>query len=163
MRAFDSAAKIERALSSLLKDVLKLAGTEGRVTLTLDFQRGTVAVARTERPEAVLPDRERDFLGRLRRTMEAHLADPRFNVDELAAEVFLSRRHLLRKVHGLTGEAPGDLLRRLRLERAAEHLRQGASVKETATAVGFRSPSHFARAFRDAFGVPPGSWAARPR
>jgi AraC-like DNA-binding protein len=112
-------------------------------------------------PEEVdVPDREREFLDRLRTAMEAGLAEPRFNVDELAAELFMSRRQLLRKVQALTGEAPGDLLRRLRLERATALLRGGASVKEVARAVGFRSASHFTQAFREAHGVTPAAWRA---
>lgn len=119
--------------------------------------------------ETGLPDlpffRENLFLENLRRTLEKHLGNPRFNVDELAAELYLGRRQLLRRLHALTGEAPGDLLRRLRLERAAAWLRQGASVKKAAAAVGFRSPSHFAAAFRERYGAPPAAWAAssRPR
>jgi transcriptional regulator GlxA family with amidase domain len=85
---------------------------------------------------------------------EANLGNPRFNVDELAAGLFMSRRQLLRRTAAF-GEKPGNLLRRLRLERAARLLRQGASVKKAAGAAGFRSPSHFALAFREAYGAPP--------
>lgn len=108
-----------------------------------------------------LPHHEQRFRADLRRILEEHLGNPRFNVDELAAELYLCRRQLLRRLYTLLGESPGDLLRRLRLERAAGLLRAGASVKEAAATVGFRSPSHFALAFRDHYGSTPAAWAAR--
>ncbi len=44
----------------------------------------------------------------------------------------------------------------LRLSRARELLRAGKSVKEAAWAVGYGSERHFARLYRDRYGVPPG-------
>jgi transcriptional regulator GlxA family with amidase domain len=44
----------------------------------------------------------------------------------------------------------------LRLSRARELLRAGRSVKEAAWAVGYGSERHFARLYRDRYGVPPG-------
>lgn len=94
------------------------------------------------------------LLDRILLLAEANLCNPRFNVDELAAGLYLSRRQLLRRSAAF-GEKPGELLRRLRLDRAARLLRQGASVKRAAAATGFRSTSHFALAFREAYGAPP--------
>jgi AraC-like DNA-binding protein len=65
--------------------------------------------------------------------------------------------------HEVFGVTVFAYLRNLRLERAREMLLdQGVSVKEVSWAVGYASLSHFARAFRQRFGVSPHAWA-RPR
>jgi len=57
------------------------------------------------------------------------------------------------------GESPSDLIRRIRLERAAELLKVGAgSVGEVAYAVGFKSVAHFSNAFQQMHGVRPSAW-----
>lgn len=72
----------------------------------------------------------------------------------------MSSRQLLRKLQALTGERPNTLVRRMRLDRAAELLRtDGRSVKEAAYATGFRSTTHFSQAFREAFGLSPSEFA----
>lgn len=110
-----------------------------------------------------MESRQNRLLDRVLLLAEANLGNPRFNVDELAAGLYLSRRQLLRRTAAF-GEKPGNLLRRLRLERAARLLRDGASVKRAAAATGFRSPSHFSLVFREAYGAPPSlyseGWAA---
>jgi AraC-like DNA-binding protein len=54
---------------------------------------------------------------------------------------------------------PSRFVRGVRVECAAELLRQGAgSVTEVAYAVGFASLSYFSRAFQERFGVAPSTF-----
>ena len=89
------------------------------------------------------------------------LPDPAFSVDALAATLATSRRQLARRLAALTGETPGTYLRRMRLAAAAARLADGATVAEAADAAGFASRSQFSRAFREAYGAPPGAFRAR--
>ena len=92
--------------------------------------------------------------------IEAHLADEDFGVDALAQAVGLSRSSLYRRLGD--GPTPNAMLREARLARGARLLEGGAgTVAEVAYAVGFRSVSHFSRAFREAHGVPPSAYAER--
>lgn len=112
-----------------------------------------------------LPKSEVDFLTLLKEAIHEHLADPDFGVDALSQLSGMSRSQLERKLAALVGESPGALLRRIRLERAAQLLLQeGAQVKTVAGAVGFRSVPHFSEAFRQAFGTVPSNYleAAEP-
>jgi len=53
-------------------------------------------------------------------------------------------------------------LRALRLERAADLLREGKmNVTQAALAVGYSSPSHFSTAFHEAYGCCPGLYPLR--
>ena len=96
----------------------------------------------------------------VREAVEAHLADEDFGVDALAQAVGLSRSSLYRRLGD--GPTPNAMLREARLARGARLLEGGAgTVAEVAYAVGFRSVSHFSRAFREAHGVPPSAYAER--
>ncbi len=87
------------------------------------------------------------------------MAENGFGVFELADTLGLSRRQLHRKLTALTGYGPADFLRQLRLERAAQLLRQHyGTVAEVAYQVGFNKPRHFSRLFRDHFGVNPSAY-----
>lgn len=107
-----------------------------------------------------LPE-ELGFLYNIKQTIEAELGNPAFTTDALANAVHMSRRQLLRKIRALTDESPSSLIRHMRLERAAQMLRQSHhSVKEVAHLTGFKSDSYFAKAFRQQYGMAPSAYAA---
>lgn len=111
-------------------------------------------------PTGWATDREQvPFLERVTAAANEHLAEPAFSVDDLAAEMALSRRQLTRRCKDAAGETPAAFIRRLRLERAARLLAEqdDGTVAEVAYAVGY-STSHFAQAFRKRFGCAPSDY-----
>jgi signal transduction histidine kinase/ligand-binding sensor domain-containing protein/CheY-like chemotaxis protein/AraC-like DNA-binding protein len=109
-------------------------------------------------PAEVASDDEK-FLDQVRSVIETRLADEDFGVEELARLVAHSRGHLHRRLKAIGNESPSDLLRRMRLERAAQLLDAGAgSVSEIAYGVGFRSVAHFSNRFQEHFGVRPSAY-----
>jgi transcriptional regulator GlxA family with amidase domain len=106
---------------------------------------------------AVIESDNELFVTRLIEIVDDRLGNTSFNVEELADEIGLSRRQLTRRVKSILGEAPSDLIHRMRLERAVELLEVGSgTVSEVAYRVGFKSASHFGAAFKEAFGHTPG-------
>jgi AraC family transcriptional regulator len=74
----------------------------------------------------------------------------------LARLACLSPFHFHRVFRGMVGETPLELLRRLRLERAAHTLRSSeTSVTAVAFSAGYETHEAFTRAFRAAFGAAP--------
>jgi signal transduction histidine kinase/ligand-binding sensor domain-containing protein/DNA-binding response OmpR family regulator len=111
--------------------------------------------------EVISPDAK--FLDQVRSAIEVHMTNEEFGVEELARLVAHSRGHLHRRLKETTGESPSDLLRRMRLERAAQLLEAGeGSVSEIAYAVGFKSVAHFSNRFQDHFGVRPSGYRRQP-
>lgn len=99
------------------------------------------------------------FLAEVREAIEEHLGDETFTVERLARAVAHSRGHLHRRLRELLDETPSDLIRRMRLERAAQLLEADAgSISEIAYAVGFKSLAHFSNRFNDLFGVRPSEY-----
>ena len=91
--------------------------------------------------------------------IDAHLSDA-LSVDQLAAEIGLSRSHLIKRFEQEMGETPGEFIRRLRLERAANFLLHDRSTPliDIALACGFQSAAVFSRAFHDWFALSPTVW-----
>lgn len=110
--------------------------------------------------ELPLPSSDQVFLKKAMSMVEKFLQSERFGVYELAEEMGFSRRQLNRKMTALTGMHPGDFIRQIRLEKAAQMLRQRVgNVSEIAYAVGFKKPKHFSALFRRTFGETPSSYA----
>ncbi len=90
----------------------------------------------------------------------ARLLEERFSEDHsianLSRAVHLNEFKLKRGFKERYGNTVFGYLRQVRMEKARELLRQGnATVIEAANAVGYTNPSHFARAFKQAFGMNP--------
>lgn len=83
----------------------------------------------------------------------------RWSVDELAAAVASSRSVLAERFRTIIGEPPMHYLTRLRMQLAANHLRERTcSIACVAEEVGYDSSAAFQRAFKRCFGAPPAAW-----
>jgi AraC-like DNA-binding protein len=100
--------------------------------------------------------RVREAVAEMRRSLGRPLSIP-----ALAARVGMSERAFRNAFQAVMDWSPKRYLDRLRLEKAAELLRQNrASIGEVADVLGYSSPFHFSRAFRELFGVPPSTYSA---
>ena len=103
------------------------------------------------------PPIEDAFIARFKQMVEDRLEDNNLSIEDLAADMGLSRVQLYRKVKALTGSTPVDLLRKARLAKAQRLLQESTmSVSEIAYQVGFASPSYFTKCYKDEFGTAPG-------
>ncbi|OGU66659.1 MAG: hypothetical protein A2W30_07315 [Ignavibacteria bacterium RBG_16_36_9] len=88
-----------------------------------------------------------------------NISDTTFDLESFAESINLSRSVLHRKITSLTGESPGELIRRIRLKRAAQLIEQKfGNISEISLEVGFSNPSQFARSFQKEFGVAPSTY-----
>lgn len=102
-------------------------------------------------------DADSRFIASFRDIIHKKMHDSDLSVEDLSAELGLSRVQMYRKVKALTGSTPVELIRQARLKRAEQILKscRGKSVSEVAYTVGFSSPSYFAKCFKDHFGISP--------
>lgn len=94
-------------------------------------------------------------LTQLYRILESRLDDSAFGVNELIREIGMSSSSLHRKLRALSGLSAVELIRNYRLKRAAHFLKEGKTVSEAATLVGFNNLSYFAKCFRDFYHLAP--------
>src|SRR6266481_6663461 len=102
-------------------------------------------------------------LRRITDYMTGHVADP-VRLKDLAAETRLSSSQFGRAFKVSMGISPHKWQLHLRIERARDLLREGASsLAEISLATGFTEQSHFSRVFKEVVGVPPGTWQRQHR
>lgn len=90
--------------------------------------------------------------------------DADLSLEQLAAEACFSNFHFHRVFSAMLGESVKELVRRLRLERAALQLQAGDdSVLDIAQRAGFESDTAFARAFKARAGVTPTVFRRSPK
>lgn len=124
------------------------------------------AAARTTVEEALRPHLPVDDEGLLVNALvEAVETSPDLlRVDELCARFDVGERTLQRLLHKRIGLGPKWLIRRRRLQEAAERLRDDTGgLAAIAADLGYADQAHFTRDFRRATGLTPGEFAARFR
>lgn len=109
-----------------------------------------------EKEEEKLASPDREFIDRLKAAIQKHLAESNLKMDDLGAEMGISRVQLYRKVKALTGLSPVELLKQMRLQKAYALLQHSSlSVSEIAYDTGFSSPTYFSTCFKKQYGKYP--------
>ncbi len=99
---------------------------------------------------------ENEFIQKAIKVVEENIDNPDFDTEKFAEKMFLSRSQLHRKLVQLTNESPGEFIRAIRLKYAAKLLLQkNFNITQIALEVGFNSPSHFTKAFKQFFDCTP--------
>jgi transcriptional regulator GlxA family with amidase domain len=83
------------------------------------------------------------------------------SLDDVARRIAASRRQLQRAFREAGDTSFRTELQRVRMQKAADLLRNGdLPVNQVASAVGYRQPAQFAKAFRRHHGTPPSAYRA---
>ncbi|WP_020567862.1 ATP-binding protein [Neolewinella persica] len=103
---------------------------------------------------------DQDFLTRALEHVETHLNDANLSVDQLAEVLNTSRTQLNSKLRALVNQSSNQFIQSVRLQRAAQLLRQeNTTAKEVAYTCGFSSPEYFSRLFKAEYGMTPKGYA----
>ena len=120
------------------------------------FAQGAAEGKETEEVSR-LDDRDKAFVKQLHDIIKSNMGNSDFGVEDIGAEIGLSRVQLYRKVKAITGSSVVDLLRKARLAKARRMLEANSmNISEVAYEVGFSSPSYFTKCFKDEYGMLPG-------
>ena len=104
------------------------------------------------------------FITKAVKTVEAHLMDEDFKVDDFAAEMNMSKAVLNRKFKHLVGETPNSFIRKIRLNKAAAMLvTTDCSISEIAYMTGFGQTHYFIKKFKEIYNETPGNYRQNHR
>jgi len=99
------------------------------------------------------------FLQKAGEFIRQNLADPELSVESFSGFMAMSQSQLYRKLKALVDLSPNEMIRTLRLNRAAELLaHHTGNIAEIAYEVGFNNPSYFSECFRKQFGTLPSEY-----
>ena len=114
-----------------------------------------------EKDESRFNKFDNDLLKRVNERVEQNLSNAEYSIENLSADVGLSRVHLYRKLKKLLDVSPSKYIRDYRLSRAAEILSaEDLRTVEIADRVGFQDSSYFVKCFKEKFGISPKKYAA---
>jgi signal transduction histidine kinase/DNA-binding response OmpR family regulator len=123
----------------------------------------------SKRPLAALTgivekDSGESFIKHLSDLIIKNMSRQDLTVDILAEEMHKSRSVLFKKVKDITGMTPNNLIKNMRLHKAAEFLAQGNyKINEICWKVGFSTPSYFSKCFYEYFGMYPKDFVSSNR
>ena len=112
----------------------------------------------SDEKELELDPMDQAFVEKATRLVLDNLSDINFNIDRLCREMAMSRTLFYGKLKTLTGQGPQDFIRLIRLEQAAQYLKQGDSVLDVSVKTGFVNVKYFSTVFKKHFGVSPSKY-----
>ena len=99
------------------------------------------------------------FLEDLKDLMEKNLDNNSLVVDDLVAELSLSRSVFFKKLKALTGLSPIDYIREMRLKRSKQLIESGQyNMTQITYMVGLNDPRYFSKSFKQRFGCTPSEY-----
>lgn len=102
------------------------------------------------------------FITMVKEQIENNLNNPEFNVDKLCSLLNMSRTSFYNKLKALTDQAPADYIRLIRLQHAAQLLKeQNFNVTEIAEMTGFSDAKYFREVFKKHYKVSPSQYAKK--
>lgn len=112
----------------------------------------------SDEKEPELDPMDQAFVEKATRLVLDNLSDTDFTIDRLCQEMAMSRTLFYGKLKTLTGQGPQDFIRLIRLEQAAQYLKQGDSVLDVSVKTGFVNVKYFSTVFKKHFGVSPSKY-----
>lgn len=100
------------------------------------------------------------FIERIIKYIEEHVSEETLSVEDISAHVGMTRGNLYKKLKALTSKSPVEFIRYIRLQRAAQLLKQKKMyINEVAYMVGFQDVNYFRKCFKEEFNINPTEFA----
>lgn len=102
---------------------------------------------------------DENLMKRVMKVINENMDNPELSVEVVADKVGISRVHFYRKMKDLTGQAPRDFVKYVRLKEAARLLAdKNYDITGVSVATGFKSLSAFSTSFKALYGLTPSEW-----
>ena len=128
---------------------------ENRRLMRQRFQQAVTALPTDEAAVELPTNLDDEFMKRVTRQVKDNLGKE-LNVDILCTAMNMSRTSFYNKIKALTGIAPAEFIRNIRMQEAALLLKSHRfTVSEVSDRMGFADPKYFTDTFKKFYGVPP--------
>lgn len=107
----------------------------------------------------IITSKDETFLKHVIRIVEEGMGDCDFNIESVAESVGIGRTTFYKKLKGLTGLAPVEFARDMRLKRSKQLLDVSEyTISEIAYMTGFRSLGYFSTCFKEKYRISPSGY-----
>ncbi len=104
------------------------------------------------------------MMEKLMKFIEEQIGDENLKIDDMADAVGMGRTVFYGKIKAITGMAPSDFLRTLRMQRAEELIvRSNLTFSQVAFSIGFSDPKYFTKCFKKETGMTPSEYRKQKR
>jgi DNA-binding response OmpR family regulator/two-component sensor histidine kinase len=112
--------------------------------------------------EPVIESYDDRLMKNLMEVMEENIDNSGLTVDELVSKMGIGRSVFFKKLKSLTGLAPVEFIREVRVKRAAQLIESGEyTISQVTYMVGCNDPRYFSRIFKHRFGMTPSEYRDR--
>lgn len=99
---------------------------------------------------------DEEFMNKVVAIITENISDENFSVEAMTEALYMSRSSLLRRIKALFNLSPVELIRLIKLKKAAEFIQEGKyRIGDVCFMVGINSSSYFSKLFSRQFGVTP--------
>ncbi|NDW11478.1 response regulator [Bacteroides sp. 214] len=138
------------SIKYLLTRIVKLLEIRERLRHRFNTEPGLIQAS------VSFTDRDQVFMDSLHKIVEENLNNADFKVETFAQTLGMGRTTFFRKLKGITGYAPNEYVRIIRMKKAAELLMgTDLNVSEISYQVGIEDPYYFSKCFKGQFGKSP--------
>jgi len=114
--------------------------------------------------EHKITPQDEEFIKKIKVVIEKNIDDSNFLIDDLAATMAMSRTVFFKKIKSLTGLAPIDFIRDIKIKHAAGLLEtQQYTVKEVSYMIGISDTKYFTQCFKKVYNMTPSEYKNRGR
>jgi YesN/AraC family two-component response regulator len=109
-----------------------------------------------ERAKQIMLSIDRRFMDKLMELMEKNMDNGDLTIDDLVNELTVSRSVFFKKLKALTGLAPIEFIKEVRIKRAVQLIETGEfTMSQITYMVGINDPRYFSRCFKQKIGLTP--------
>lgn len=111
---------------------------------------------------AIITAQDEEFLLKVRTEIDKNMDNSSFLIDDLASAMAMSRTVFFKKLKSLSGQAPVDFIRDIKMNYAAKVLLETQyTVKEIGFMIGMSDTKYFTQCFKKKFRLPPTEFRSR--
>ena len=118
--------------------------------------------SKTEENEEKVPEMspsDQKFMNKLMELMESRIDNSDLIVDDLVRDMAVSRSVFFKKLKTLTGLAPVEFIKEIRINKAIKLIESGEySITQVAYMVGINDPRYFSKCFKQKMGMTPSEY-----
>ncbi len=121
-------------------------------------------LSKEETYENYLVNKDRQLLDKIHQVISENIQNAGFNIDAIADSLGFSRSAFFKKLKSMTGLAPVDLIKEIRLGKSLDLLKHtDMSISEIAFEVGFSDAGYYGKCFRKKYQMTPSEYIHKYR